>query len=152
MFILTKSCTGSLNSSMNFIYTCQVSRQLRRLDMDNIKILMSLRSRYITIFITVWTFSLNLCKRIKYAAFCFNILCFGNLNLPLLLKTATLWTLLLPWLTRNTKNKLICNLYLALFVVDFDEEGSMETFEQIHDKVTKDFEQVAPSLVKDDTR
>ncbi|XP_067949823.1 LIM domain only protein 7-like [Watersipora subatra] len=34
---------------------------------------------------------------------------------------------------------------------DSDEQG-METFEQIHDKVTKDFEQVAPSLVKDDTR
>ena len=36
------------------------------------------------------TFSLNLCKFIKYTAFSFNFLCFGDLNLSLFLKTATL--------------------------------------------------------------
>ena len=43
-------------------------------------------------YITIWTFSLNLCKCIKYPAFVLN---FGDLNVPLILKTATLWTLLL---------------------------------------------------------
>ena len=76
--------------------------------MSDTKILMSMRSQYakpqfITIFITVWSFSLNLCKCIKYTAFCFKFLCFGDLNLPLLLKTVTLWTLSLPWLTNNPK-------------------------------------------------
>ena len=74
-------------------------------DVDTFSICKASIYQYITIFITVWIFSLNLCKCIKYTAFCFKFLCFGNLNLPLLLKTATLWTLLLPWLTSNlTKN------------------------------------------------
>ena len=72
-------------------------------DVDAISICKASIYQYITIFITVWTFSLNLCKCIKYTAFCFKFLCFGDLNLPLLLKTATLWTLLLPWLTSNPK-------------------------------------------------
>ena len=85
--------------------------------MGDIKILMLILSRYampryIAIFITVWTFSLNLCKRIKYTAFCFKFLCFGDLNLPLLLKTAALWTLLLPWLTSNPKLRFIYFDYL----------------------------------------
>ena len=70
-------------------------------DVDAISICKASIYQYITIFITLWTCSLNLCKYIKYTAFCFNFLCFVDLNLPLLLKTATLWTLLLPWLTSN---------------------------------------------------
>ena len=75
-------------------------------DVDAISICKASIYQYITIFITAWTFSLNLCKRIKYTAFRFKFLCFGDLNLPLLLKTATHWTLLLPWLTSNPEKNL----------------------------------------------
>ena len=74
---------------------------------DGISICKASIYQYITIFITVWTFCLNLCKCIKHTAFCFKFLCFGDLNLPLLLKTPALWTLLLPWLTSNPKKSLL---------------------------------------------
>ena len=62
----------------------------QKFDDDAISICKASIYRYITIFITVWTFSLNLCKCIKYIAFCFKFLCFGDFNLPFLLETATL--------------------------------------------------------------
>ena len=81
-------------------------------DVDTISLNKASIYQYITIFITVWTFSLNLCKCIKYTGFCFKFLCFGDLNLPLLLKTATLWTLLLPWLTSNPKKTYLRASYI----------------------------------------
>ena len=84
-------------------------------DVDAISIYKASIYQYIAIFITVWSFSLNLCKCIKYIAFCFKLLRFGDLNLPLLLKTATLWTLLLPWLTSNHKINLFAIYIFQLF-------------------------------------
>ena len=73
-------------------------------DVDTISICKDSIYQLITIFITVWTFNLNLCKCIKYTAFCFNFFVFWRFE-PL--KTATLWTLLLSWLTTNLKKNLI---------------------------------------------
>ena len=97
-------CQGIVLIDLNYtaiMYTRDGRYQ--NFDVDAISICKASIYQYITIFITVWTFSLNLCKCIKYTAFCFKFLCFGDLNLPLLLKTATLWTLSLPWLTSNPK-------------------------------------------------
>ena len=61
-------------------------KRYKNFNVDAISICKASIYQYITIFITLWTFSLNLCKCIKYTAFCFKFLCFGDLNLPLLLK------------------------------------------------------------------
>ena len=86
----------------------------QKFDVDAISICKASINQYITIFLTILTFSLNLCKFIKYTAFCFKFLCFGDLNLPLLLKAATLWNLLLPRLTSNPKKTLICDVYFLI--------------------------------------
>ena len=42
--------------------------------------------------------------------------------------------------------------HLVSSYTESDEEGSMQAFEQNYDKVTKDFEAVAPSLAQHDLR
>ena len=93
-------------SSSRGCSVCNRDGQYQNFDVDAMPICKASIYQYITIFITLCTFSLNLCKCIKYTAFCFKLLCFGDLNPPLLLKTAPLWTLLLKWLKSNLKKNL----------------------------------------------